>query len=58
MTGFNDYKSEQERLQIAAAEGISNHGQKQIQIEAGISDGGKGISDRGKDYKSVHRRLP
>ena len=51
MTGFNDYKSEQQRLQIGAAEGISNHGQKQIQIEAGISD-------RGKDYKSVHRRLP
>ena len=64
--GFRDYKSRQEGLQIGAALRISNRGKKftnlgrdfksgQRNFESGqrLQIGARGISNRGRDYKSV-----
>ena len=49
-TGFRDYRSKQEGVQIGAALEISNQG-KRLQIGTGISNRGKEISNQGGDYK-------
>ena len=53
---FRDYKSGQEGLQIGAALGITKLA-KGLQIGAGITNRGKGITNWGRDYKSGQEGL-
>ena len=68
--GFRDYKSGQEGLQIGAALGISNRGKEITNRDRGFKSGkrdfklgqrlqieARGISNRGRDYKSVLKKL-